>query len=345
MKFSVLSKRLVKKALLETGVARIASRFRPPAAAILAYHSVQDNPEDYAKTIGVNNIHSTLVFASQMELVARKFHPVTVDDILLFLRGEKQLPPRSVAVTFDDGYLDNFELVAPVLERYGIRGAFYVMVDAIGSAVLPWFIRLRHAFWTTRLKTWRGPGNGTVFALGNLDGRRVAFLAACCHCAKLVGVAQEQLLRSIERDLEAAPVKAGKIMMGWDELCRLCAAGHIIGSHTLCHPNVAFIRPEEALHEFTESKRRLQAHLGVEVRHFSYPHPVLDPNYTEETAIMSREAGFESGVTTVNAPVDRGQNAWSLPRLYTLKHPDDFHWHLEKAFFASHDGESKSYEG
>ncbi|MGH9356282.1 MAG: polysaccharide deacetylase family protein [Terriglobia bacterium] len=345
MEFSILSKRLVKKALLSAGVARIAARFRPPSAAILAYHSVQEDPEDYANTIGVNNIHSTSVFRSQMELVARKFHPITVDDILLFLTGEKQLPPRSVAVTFDDGYLDNFELVAPVLERYGIRGAFYVMVDAICGPGLPWFIRLRHAFWTTRLKTWREPGSGAIFALGDLDGRREAFLAACCHCAKLVGVAQEQLVRSIECDLDAAPVKTGKIMMGWDEVRRLRAAGHTVGSHTLCHPNVAFIRPEEALHEFTESKRRLEERLGGEVRHFSYPHPVLDPNYTEETAIMSREAGFRSGVTTVNAPVDRRQNAWSLPRLYTLRHPDDFRWHLEKAFVALHDGRSKSYEG
>jgi len=330
---SSVSKRWLKRALMTAGAARLAGRFAPPSAVILAYHSVRDHPETCADTIGVNNIHSTAVFTRQMELVARAFHPVTLEDILLFLTGEGELPPRAVAVTFDDGYADNCEIAAPVLERFGIRGAFYVTVDAIGNGSLPWFIRLRHAFWTPRQKQWREPGNGRVFTLSDSDGQRAAFLAACDQCARLVGDAQAQLVRSIEDELKAAPPAAGGIMMNWDQVRRLHAAGHVVGSHTLSHPNMAYVTEEEARHEFVESKRRLETQLGTAVRHFSYPHPALNPNYTQRTAAMSREAGFASGVTTVSAPVRRGQDAWLLPRIYTLNHPIDFRWHLERSFF------------
>ena len=345
MAISTISKRWVKKVLMGAGAARVAQRFGPPSAAILAYHSVQDYPEACADTIGINNIHSTAVFTRQMELLVRAFNPVALEDVLLFAAGEKKLPPRSVAVTFDDGYADNYEIVAPLLNRFGIRGVFYVTVDAIGSESLPWAIRLRHAFRTTRLKAWPEPGNGRFFTLSNMDDRRRAFMVACGQCARLVDIAQEQLVRSVETELETAPPAAHGIMMNWAQVRRLHETGHTVGSHTLSHPNMAFVTEEEARHEFGESKRRLEEQLGAPVRHFSYPHPALDPNYTQRTATMSRQAGFASGVTTVSAPVRRGQDASLLPRLYTLHDDNDFRWHLERSFFARGGGQSRSYGG
>ncbi|MGH9359219.1 MAG: polysaccharide deacetylase family protein [Terriglobia bacterium] len=344
MAVSSIAKRWAKKVLLVTGAARRAALSAPPSAALLAYHSVQDHPQAGADTIGVKNIHSTAVFTRQMELLARAFYPVTLEDVLLFADGQKRLPPRSVAVTFDDGYLDNYEIVAPVLDRFGIRGTFYVIVDSLDGGNLPWFIRLRRAFWTTQLKIWREPANGIAFSLEKENGRRTAFLAACGNCARLVGSAQEEFVRSIETGLESLPPAPDGIMMQWDHVRRLHAAGHTVGSHTLCHPNMAFISEGDARREFTESKRRLEEELGAEVRHFSYPHPALDPNCTPQTAAISREIGFTSGVTTVNGPVREGQNAWLLPRLYTLSHLDDFRWHLERAFFAPGEGQAHSYE-
>ncbi len=342
MAISTITKRWVKKALLTVGAPRLAARSAPPSAAILAYHSVQDNPQACASTIGLTNIHSTATFTRQMELLAREFHPVPLEDVLLFAARQKRIPPRSVAVTFDDGYLDNYEIAAPVLDRFGIQGTFYVITGSVGGGNLPWFVRLRHAFWATERKLWSQPGDGKRFSLDSPAGRRTAFLAACDNCARLAGPAQEEFVCSIETGLESPPPAPDGIMMGWDHLRRLHAAGHRVGSHTLCHPNMAFIGEEEARREFTESKRQLEDELGAEARHFSYPHPALDPNCTAQTAAMSREIGFASGVTTVNGAVREGQNPWLLPRLYTLCHATDFLWHLEGAFFDR--GEGKGHE-
>ncbi len=311
----------------------LAARFAPPAALILAYHSIHNHPDEYADTIGANNIHETSVFEKHMELVARNFSSVTLDEILLFLEGKRSLPPRAVAVTFDDGYRDNLEFAAPVLARYGIRGTFFVTVDYIGASKLPWFIRLRYAFWNTRLVSWRGPWSERTFKLESLEDRRCAFLAACEYGARRVGAAQEEVISGIEHELEIEPPAANEMMMTWDEVRKLHSAGHLIGSHTLTHPNMAFVGEQEARLEFQESKRRLEKELGVRVEHFSYPHPVLDPNWTDRTAAICREVGFVSGVTTVSAPVRRGQNPYSLPRLYTPRELSDFRWHLERSLF------------
>lgn len=147
-------KRWAKKALVKSAILRTAARLKPPAAVILAYHSVRDEPERDSNWIAPGITHTTKVFTRHMELVARKFHPVTLEDILLFVKGEKVLPPRAVAVTVDDGYLDNLEVAAPVLSRFGISAAFYLTVGMIGQREAPWFCRVRHAFMTTPCTRW-----------------------------------------------------------------------------------------------------------------------------------------------------------------------------------------------
>src|SRR5438105_7020563 len=109
----------IKRALIESNSLRVAARLRYKGIAILMYHSVMEEPEKEKKTLG-GIIHSTKVFRGQMDLIARKYNPVSLDEVLRFTEGEQDLPPRSVVVTFDDGYADNYEVAATVLAETGI---------------------------------------------------------------------------------------------------------------------------------------------------------------------------------------------------------------------------------
>jgi peptidoglycan/xylan/chitin deacetylase (PgdA/CDA1 family) len=52
---------------------------------------------------------------------------VTLRDCLAAARGERQLPPRPVILTFDDGYLDNYVNAFPLLQRYGMPAVVFVV--------------------------------------------------------------------------------------------------------------------------------------------------------------------------------------------------------------------------
>jgi peptidoglycan/xylan/chitin deacetylase (PgdA/CDA1 family) len=336
MKVRAEAKEVIKKALVKSRALRLAGRLGSSAAVILMYHSVQDQPGQFANSIGTGIIHATSVFERQMELIARRFRPVTLGEVLLFLNGEMKLPPRAVAVTFDDGFADNSEIAAPILARYGIRAVFYVTAALIGTKSLPWYCRLRFAFATTRRDEWRDPGTGRMHPLDTRDGREKALLAAFDSCASLAGNQQEEAVARIERNLESdhRSISDGlPFMMDWDQVRRLHREGHVVGSHTLTHPNLAHVMSEEILRrELSESKLKIEEAIGSPVDHFSYPHPALIPQWNEETVAMTRSVGYRSAVTTTPGPVCATADPLRLTRIGARRPEHQFLWNLEWTF-------------
>ena len=80
------------------------------------YHSVMDDPGSQEVYLG-KIVHSRDAFRAQMELLAGRFHPTSLDQVGRFVKGEGEIPSRAVVVTFDDGYTDNYEIAGPVLQE------------------------------------------------------------------------------------------------------------------------------------------------------------------------------------------------------------------------------------
>lgn len=324
-------KHRLKQALLASGILRFAAQLHGRGAAILMYHSVLDDPAEVADSLG-GMIHPRTIFEGQMELIAREFDPVTLDQVARFVRGEQELPARPVVVTFDDGYVDNFEMALPILDRAGVPAAYYVTVECVENRRLPWPSRLRFSFRRTSKKNWTDDA-GRVWNFTSENERGLAYLAACDRIARLAGPAQERVVSQMESGLDTRlPVESGKLMMTWEQVSGLVQRGHIVGSHTMTHPNLAYVSLEDARRELVESKQRMEAHINAPVTHFSYPCPALSPNWTEQTAEESRHAGYESAVTTSSGLARRNDNPLALKRVRPSKTVDGLRWNLETAF-------------
>ncbi len=295
------------------------------------YHSVLKDPARESDSLG-GIVHSEPVFRKQMEMLARDYHPISLDDAVKHLRNDEELPRRSVVVTFDDGYADNQEVAMPILNAFEIPATFYVTVDCVENKRLPWPSRLRFAFRRTKFASWLD-SSAKPWTLTTPENREEAFLSACDSCCQLSGVAQEEFVRRIERELQACfPDQAGSPMMSYSQLQELTRHGHAVGSHTMTHPNVAYLKEDEALQELAESKQRLEAQLGVPIKHFSYPCPALWPHWSERTVEQTRALGYETGVTTNSGLTRRADNPLCLKRLRPTKAVEGLRWNLERAF-------------
>jgi peptidoglycan/xylan/chitin deacetylase (PgdA/CDA1 family) len=295
------------------------------------YHSVKEEPHGYWNSLGPI-IHSTAQFRSHMELIARQYDPITLDNLRGFLQGEQNLPRRPVVITFDDGYADNLEVAAPIMNRWGIPGTFYVTVGCIDQRRPPWVSRLRYAFFSSQRKEW-SDDSGRQWSLMDNSKREAAFLNACEQCARKTGEVQEHFVRSIEVFLEAGIIpEENNIMLSWNQARQLLQLGHSVGSHTLTHPNVAHIDQEQILVELRDSKQRLQAELGQPVPHFSYPCPILQPHWSRQTVAVCRQVGYQTAVTTNAGPVRAGDDLFTLHRVPAPPDADDLGWNLDCTF-------------
>src|SRR5271169_4147558 len=226
---------------------------------------------------------------------------------------------------------DNFLFAAPILNRFGIPGTFYVLVDAVDRSKAPWYCVLRHAFRTAQNPKWTDPATGRLYDLTGSQAREEAFLNAAGICAKSSASTRAEVVRNATRSLEPGPFPLeSDLMMTWDDARTLVKSGHTVGSHTMTHPNVALVSADEARSELTDSKLKLEKELGGAVKHFSYPHPALNPQWNESTLKITEELGYETAVTTTVGAVRADSRPLAIPRTYIPREESEFLWHIER---------------
>lgn len=98
---------------------------------ILMYHYISVPPPDadkYRLDLSVTPAN----FEAQMEYLAIEgYTPIRVSDLAEHLLSGAPLPPKPIALTFDDGYLDNYQNAFPVLKNYRFTATFNVITDFI----------------------------------------------------------------------------------------------------------------------------------------------------------------------------------------------------------------------
>ncbi len=320
-------KQLLKRVLISSGGLTAATRVASPAAVVLMYHSITEDPALTEWSIGVSQPRAA--FEAHIRAIARRFNPVSIDDVCDFASGRRQLPKKSVAVTFDDGFADNHDVALPILTRYSVPATFYLLTGAMERGKPPWYCRIRFAFGMTRLLQWTE--SGVVYDIATDTSRAAALNAAFGIGASKTGEVQDTWVRQVETALEVEPLTPG-FMMTWEQAQSLKRAGHTIGAHTVSHPNLAHVSAAEARSEIRDSKIAIEKELGEPVQHFSYPHPALNPEWTPATIEITRAAGFRSAVVTSSGPVRPGDSLLELRRIYGASDFDQWLWNLECTF-------------
>jgi peptidoglycan/xylan/chitin deacetylase (PgdA/CDA1 family) len=95
-------------------------------ARVLYYHRIDDEPHRSCVT--------PQAFREQMQYLRdHGYRVVALDDIATALTRGLPFPPNTIAVTFDDGFADNYERAFPVLAALGLPATIFVTVDAVGG--------------------------------------------------------------------------------------------------------------------------------------------------------------------------------------------------------------------
>jgi peptidoglycan/xylan/chitin deacetylase (PgdA/CDA1 family) len=221
---------------------------------------------------------------------------VTLDDVKASLEGTRRLPPRSLLLTFDDGFADNSDYALPLLRKHGAPATVFISSDVIGRNERLWTEDLLWAFIAGRLRQRDLAG---LYAL--LTGRPAQDVDDPGLVWEIVRRGPELRKAQVEAALSALKIDLHRVahprqMLTRNEIADLAINGISIGAHGKTHTALTFssdITSELCLPRVVLDDI-LASHHQRPVDALSFPHGA----YTSEIVDRALAAGYTLAFTT-----------------------------------------------
>lgn len=275
--------------------------------AVVNYHRVLARPDPLLDTEP-----DVATFHWQMALLAECFNVMPLLDALRAL-DEGRLPPRTVCITFDDGYRSVHDLALPILRKFRLPATVFVTSGFLGSgAGNMWNDRIIHAVQSLPAGSLDLSDIGLEsYSLGSLEARKQTAQRLTEAGKYLPPAKRERLVARLDR---MSGMDHDDLMLTPDLLVALERNGIDIGAHTISHPILTSLDDESARVEIASGKSQLEALLGKPVRLFAYPNGKVGQDFDARHVEMVRQAGFSAAFTTAVGAITGDQDRFQLPR-------------------------------
>jgi peptidoglycan/xylan/chitin deacetylase (PgdA/CDA1 family) len=236
---------------------------------VLAYHRIGDG--SYAETDRGVWSASAEAFAAQLRCLKQSTDVITTADIPDVLRRQRG---RFSLITFDDGYRDNYEVAFPILRAERLTALFFVTTGFLDDRRPAWWDEIA---WMIRHSPRTGLSASPWLPEGIRfdEPDREQAIGKALHLYKsLPGNKTADFLEHL-----AEATRSGRcpksisesLWMTWDMVRAMQSAGMSLGGHTVNHPVLARLNPEQQQAEIDGCAERLRAELNISMRWFSYP--------------------------------------------------------------------------
>ncbi len=313
------------KTLVRCAVAAVAPTYwrllSEPRLVILMYHRVL--PRGHAALASEQPgmyVHPDTL-ERNIKWLREIFEIVHLDEWVVRAQAGIPVPKLAAAITFDDGWADNFEFAFPILKRLEVPATIFVcpeLVDGNGE------------FWPTTLARLLSRGVDPSILPVKLSSDVAA--AGVSHNSLATGLDQVQIDRLINickrrSDMEMrfeldavreADQEIGNLLgrysslMTWAQMQVMQSTGLVkFGSHTSSHLRLACALSARQLeYEIGWSRLNLEDHLGRLVTSFAYPNGDM-----AEDSIREVRRHYQLAVTTRRGCTTRKSEPWLLPRM------------------------------
>jgi peptidoglycan/xylan/chitin deacetylase (PgdA/CDA1 family) len=296
------------------------------AAVVLVYLRIVDAVPDFLDYAPSGMTVTQADFEAQMRYLLRHYRVVPLEDIATRVSLGQPLDDSMCAVTFDDGWRDNYTHAFPVLRALNVPATIFLATHFIDGH--PWFWEERAKYVLGHLHQRYGDGAldpatqsaverlleprqlGTVLrvARAELPGRLTAVVN------DLRTVAPEVLsaaMAALEAALQLPGLHEPRRFMTWDEVREMAAAGITFGAHTASHENLERCDLSTADAEMRRSRDVIAAQIGRAPQLFAYPYG----KHTLAVRQLAEQVGFASALTTGPGLIREGDDRMGLNRI------------------------------
>ena len=299
---------------------------------IAMYHYVRDlGNSRYPEIKGLD----VALFKKQISFFKEKFNPVTIEDVISWYDEGKTLPNNALLLTFDDGYVDHFNTVFPILQECGIQGSFFIPGKTFSENVLLDVNKIHFVLASAKIEElYKEVLDKIDDAIRNnecpelpsreellqkyatderFDGKEVVFVKRM-----LQTLLPETIRNRIKSELfsKFVGIDEGKfareLYMNIDQIKCMKRNGMFIGLHGYDHYWLGNLPKEEMENDIAASLDALSEVVDTDNYIMNYPYG----NYNDEVLAYLRKTGCKLGMTTEVKVADVNRDdRLLLPRL------------------------------
>lgn len=288
---------------ISSGCVKIAA---PNNLVILTYHRILPEPDPY-----LADVVDRATFAWQMSVLNKYYQVLPLTEAVDKLYSGN-LPSGAIAVTFDDGYADNYHTALPILKQYNIPATIFVATGFLDGGIM-WNDQLIESIRNAQQDSLDLSEVGLGRYSLECEADRIQTVHAILENIKYMDFArrsdfaaqiQQQLAANIPTDL----------MLTSEQVKQLSQQGVEIGGHTDLHPILSNLSDAQAEQEIASGREKLHAITGKAVQVFAYPNGRYRQDFGDRDIDIVRKLGFTSAVSTAWGSATSASNRWKLPR-------------------------------
>ncbi|MDB5203124.1 MAG: polysaccharide deacetylase [Ferruginibacter sp.] len=242
------------------------------------------------------------LFERSLKYISKNFHPVSLDEVIANKSAYRSKP--LAAITFDDGYRDFIDYSLPILQRQKLTASMFIVTDCIEKNIPVWTYIFDQLFFQTNQLVLTGINEqGVTDASSRViwahKSARMAFGKKLKQAIKYIPSAQrDAVIREVNRNFKDVVLPAN-LMMSWQDIKDIHAAGIQVGAHSVTHPTLDTIEAEETLYaELKESKDSILDNSGIVADIFSYP----NGSYNQQVIEQTKKAGYRAALAVHKKP-------------------------------------------
>lgn len=264
---------------------------------VLMYHRIIPESDSRYSQEEPGMLVTPATFRAQIQALKTLFTIVPLHDWITRRDSGAPLPRRACAITFDDGWLDNYEFAFPVLQQEQVPATLFAVSHMIGTSDQFWpnrvarLIANRSDWQRESALDWIRQAAGE-YSNGYTDREKLGQIIA--RLKRISDAELKERLDASEAQLELISPST-PALVNWEQLRAMQNSGLVeIGSHTRHHFRLTTdLPPNLAEEEIVESKKLLEKQLDRPVKLFCYPNGDASPH-----AIRLVEQHYTAAVTT-----------------------------------------------
>lgn len=280
--------------------------------AVLLYHRVTNYSTDpQLLCVSPDN------FDKQLKLVKQKYNCISIEELTDYLTSGKKIPRKSIAITFDDGYADNYLYGLPLLEKNNTQALFYISTGLLNTNTEYWWDAIERIVLLSKTSPVKNEFilKGTKYNLNEIVlKRRLFYERLLAELRTMISSEREEKIAELAHIFSAQTHRQTHRSLSFEELKALhqsdCA---VIGAHTHMHPSLAALSYEEQYNEIVTSKTILETILEEPIFHFSYPFG-SNRDFNSDTVAVCKKLNFTTVAANYPGMVNKHSNKYYFPR-------------------------------